>query len=157
MRRFFIGNLGRLLNLLTSLAGVALLAWAGHAAWAAQGDLQTLLRIAATLLGALVAIVALAGGAYLMLSIHDDLRRIAAQTGGLGGTGPRATRKPVPTRTGAAHPDDMGPPSNPVPTGRTPITTPPLMARPAQPEPPAPHNPKPARTPRLVADRRPLR
>lgn len=77
MRRFFISNLERLLNILTVLAGLALLAWAILLGQQAQGDLVQLLMAAAVFLGGLVAIVALTGCAMLALSIHDNTRRIA--------------------------------------------------------------------------------
>lgn len=138
MRRFFISNLERLLNVLTVLAGLALLAWAIMLGQQAQGDLVQLLMAAAILLGGLVAIVALAGCAALALAIHDQTRRIAALLDRPAAvTSLRASRNPSaprPAQSRETAPLQPEPAAYPA-SGAAPLTAPAPLAAPAPLEP----------------------
>lgn len=94
MRHFFITTLERLMNVLVVLTALGILALAGQMAIEAQGDTQALLRAAVVFLGGFVALLTVAGVAYLAIDIRQNSRRMVR----LLETGGRAARPLVATR-----------------------------------------------------------
>lgn len=78
MRRFFIRNLERLLNVLVVLSALAVIALAVQTAMDAAGDQRMLLQALAILLGGLTGVIAVAGVAYLAISMNAHLARLVS-------------------------------------------------------------------------------
>lgn len=92
MRRFFVQNLERLLNVLVVLAALAVIALAVQTALDAGGDRRMWLQALAILLGGLTALLTIGGVGYLAISMNAHLARIAS--------GERAERQPMAANRG---------------------------------------------------------
>ncbi len=177
MRRFFIFNLERLLNVLTVLAILAVLGFSARIALDAQGNTTVLLEAAVILLGGFLAIFSVAGCAYLAIGMHENSRRMVTLLARGGKQRElRATRAPAPVAEFEDYEeqplDDLPeaePAAGPAPAS-TPASARTIFSGRAMPknqpaEPVMKKAPEPApspevsahRGPRLVADRRPPR
>ena len=98
MRQRFITGLERLTGVLAALCAVAIAAFAGHTGYHAAGLAEGLLQASVILLGGLLILVAVTGGVFLAIDIHEDLNRLIASQAENATT--RSDRTAEPDRTG---------------------------------------------------------
>lgn len=97
MRQRFITGLERLTGVLAALCAVAIAAFAGHTGYHAAGLAEGLLQASVILLGGLLMLVAVTGGVFLAIDIHENLNRLIASQAGNATT--RSDRSEEPDRT----------------------------------------------------------